>query len=131
MGATHALRWTRWPAYLAHARGKGLIFQNRTLRCQTSPLHCVSCRHSAPHHLHFVRFVSLQSLCTPHFTLASVFLRESTQGSDSCGPQAHTTATANPRTPCLPTMQARRLRVPDSCDDYTTPSYLITKSLAE
>ena len=24
MGATHALKRTRWPAYLEHARGKGL-----------------------------------------------------------------------------------------------------------
>ena len=27
MGATHALRRTRWPAHLDHARGKGLTLQ--------------------------------------------------------------------------------------------------------
>ena len=27
MGATYVLRWTRWPAYLDHARGKGLALQ--------------------------------------------------------------------------------------------------------
>ena len=123
MGATHALRWTRWPAYLDHARGKGLTFQ--TALCDVRPRrYTVSAADTQ-------RPTTYTLSALSHCTLASVSLRESTQGSDSCGPQAHTTATANPRTPCLPTMQARRLRVPDSCDDYTTPSYLITKSLAE
>ena len=110
---------------------KGTHIPNRTLRCQTSRFHCVSCRHSAPHHLHTVRFDLLQSLHTSHFTLASVSWRELMQGSDSCGPHAHTTTSANPRTPCHLTMQARRLRVPDSCDDHTTTSFLIANSLAE
>ena len=38
---------------------------------------------------------------------------------------------ATPRTPCHLTMQARSLRVPDSCDDHTTPSGLVVNSLAE
>ena len=34
-------------------------------------------------------------------------------------------------THCHFTMQARSLRVPDSCDDHTTPSCLVANSLAE
>ena len=45
---------------------KGTHIPNRT--CQTSRLHCVSCGHSATHHLY-----------TSHFTLASIIRQLSTQ----------------------------------------------------
>ena len=45
---------------------KGTHIPNRT--CQTSRLHCVSCGHSATHHLY-----------TSHFTLASIIRHLSTQ----------------------------------------------------
>ena len=53
---------------------------NRTLCWQNSRLHCVSYRHSAPHHSHFDYFASSMSLRTSHFTLAPLSLCESTQG---------------------------------------------------
>ena len=47
---------------------------NRTLCWQNSRLHCVSYRHSAPHHSHFDCFASSMSLRTSHFTLAPLSL---------------------------------------------------------
>ena len=52
-------------------------------------------------------------------------------GLDSCAPRAHVTVMVNLRTHCHFTMQARALRVPDSCDDHTTPSFFFANSFAE
>ena len=112
---------------------KGTHIPNRTLRFQTSRLLCQLQTLSAPPlTLCLLCLIAVSVHTTLHLGLCpSLSLRDSTEGSDSCGPQAHTTATPNPRTPCLPTKQAPRLRVPDSCDDYTTPSFLIATSLAD
>ena len=52
-------------------------------------------------------------------------------GLDSCAPRAHMAVMVTPRTHCHFTMQARSLRVPELCDDHTTPSCLVVNSLEE
>ena len=57
-------------------------------------------------------------LATSHWT--KPFATESTvskQGSERCGLQVHTTATAKQHTPCLPKTPALWLRVPECCDN--------------
>ena len=81
---------------------------------------------------------SAQLVCFPHRSLCarSISLWLLSLGVCSCrvhpcAPRAHLTVMVTPRAHCHFTMQARALRVPELCDDHTTPSCLVANSLAE